>query len=95
MCNQCDLSEEDKAKINKAFEMSVYHLAANAHHQIKNEMATLETVLRIYEKWGTHASEHTMIKCLGRIADISAKANYEAALIFNGGETPKHVGDKR
>ena len=87
MCNNCRLSEEDKAKIEKAMQMGVYHWAADAHRQMKNEMATLETVLRTYEKWGTHASEHTMIKCLGRIADISAKANYEAALIFNKKET--------
>lgn len=84
MCNQCDLTEEDKAKIQKALSSSVYHEASNAYRMMKNEMATLETVLRTYEKWGTHASEHTMVRVLGRISDISSKANYEAALIFNG-----------
>lgn len=83
MCNYCDLTEEDKEKIYKALSPSVYREASNAYRQIKNEMVTLETVLRTYEKWGTSASEHTMVKVLGRIADISDKANYEASLIFN------------
>lgn len=83
MCNKCELTEDEKIRIEKALASSVYHEASNAYRQMKNEMATLETVLRTYEKWGTYASEHTMLKVLGRIADISSKANYEAALIFN------------
>lgn len=83
MCNQCDFTEEDRTKIKKTLEPSVYIEASNAYRQIKNEMVTLETVLRTYEKWGTYASEHSMVKVLGRIADISDKANYEASLIFN------------
>lgn len=83
MCTKCDLTQEDKEKIQKALAPSVYREASNAYRQIKNEMATFETVLRAYEKWGNYASEHTMVKVLGRIADISAKANYEASLILN------------
>lgn len=83
MRDKCNLTEEDKEKIQKALAPSVYREASNAYRQIKNEMATLETVLRTYEKWGSHASENTMVKVLGRIADISDKANYEASLIFN------------
>lgn len=94
MCNLCDLSPDDRAKVEKALASSVYHEASNAWRMMRNEMVTLENVINSYEKSPTHASEHTMIKCLGRIADISDRANYEAALIFNGGETPKHRGEK-
>lgn len=68
----------------KCFEKSVCKEARHAYTVIKNEMATLEALMRTYEKWGTFASEKTMISCLGRIADCAAKANYEAYCILEG-----------